>query len=235
MKLSSGINVKKEISSEKIDVVTIDGPAGSGKSTVARAVAKSLDYTFLDTGAMYRAVALGALNSNLRPEFDTNFNKFLENLDLSFQTSKQSMMIILDGRDVTQEIRRPDMGKWASDFSKLEAVRHFCSQKQRDIGCNGKVVAEGRDMGTVVFPDAKWKFFLTATLEERAKRRWLEERSRKNNSNYERVREWMQRRDTQDSNRKLAPLKPAQDARIIDTTDMQIHDVIIAITSQIKK
>jgi CMP/dCMP kinase len=208
-----------------IDVVTIDGPAGSGKSTIARSVADTLSFRFLDTGAMYRAVALGAVKKGIAVSDTDALAEYLEHLNLNIHYSDNTMNLVLDGRNVTDEIRQPGMSRHASNFSANKAVRNLCSSLQRQIGMSGKIVCEGRDMGTVVFPDARWKFFLTASVEERARRRWKELREKGQNISLMLVKDDIEYRDLQDSNRKLAPLKQASDARIIDTTNMTIQCV----------
>jgi CMP/dCMP kinase len=214
---------------EKLDIVAIDGPAGSGKSTVAKGVAERLGYSFLDTGAMYRAVAYGALSRGIPVEETCVLQGFLNRLDLTIRHEKDGMRLFLDGMDVTDGIRKKEMGQYASDYSKLPSVREYCSRLQRQFGQSGRIVCEGRDMGTVVFPDARWKFFLTASLEERAFRRWKELKDKGETITRDDIENSLKKRDYQDTNRDLAPLKPADDAVIIDTTDMTIEDVILKI------
>ncbi|MGB3975074.1 MAG: (d)CMP kinase [bacterium] len=211
---------------EMLNIVTIDGPAASGKSTVAGLVAEKLGYAFLDTGAMYRAIAFGALENGIPAEESGGLHAYLEDADLEIHYQNKVMHLVLNGRDITQLIRHKDMGQHASDYSKLHSVRVFCTDLQRRLGQSGKLVCEGRDMGTVVFPGARWKFFLTASLEERAIRRWRELKTKGENISLEEIKNSLMLRDLQDSNRALAPLKPADDAHIIDTTEMQIDGVV---------
>lgn len=218
----------------RIDVVTIDGPAGAGKSTVARTAARELGFTFLDTGAMYRAVALGAVEAGIGLKDDGALRRYLADLDLTIVPNPEVMILRLNGRDVTRDIRQPEMGQYASDYSTLSPVRAFCSRQQREFGRRGRVVCEGRDMGTVVFPDARWKFFLTASVAERARRRWAELRDRGEDPDRARIEQAIRERDRQDSGRALAPLKPAADAVIIDTTAMDLDAVVRAVVQRVK-
>jgi len=217
-----------------LDVITIDGPAGAGKSTVARAVARQLKYTFLDTGAMYRAVALGAVEAGIDRSDTAALERFLSNLDVTILPDPEVMGLRLNGRDVTRAIRRDEMGRHASDYSTVAAVRRFCSTRQREFGRRGGVVCEGRDMGTVVFPDARWKFFLTASVEERARRRWQELRDRGEHPDRNAIERAIRARDLQDSERALAPLKPADDATVIDTTDMPLDAVVRCVLDRVR-
>ncbi len=219
---------------EMIDVVTIDGPAGAGKSTVARTVARGLGFTFLDTGAMYRAVALGAVEAGIGVSDTNALTRYLAELDLVIVPNPEVMELRVNGRDVTRAIRRPEMGQYASDYSTLPAVREFCSRRQREFGGRGRVVCEGRDMGTVVFPDARWKFFLTASVAERARRRWAELRDGGEDPDRVEIKRAIRERDRQDSERALAPLKPAGDAVIIDTTELSLDEVVAQVIGRVR-
>jgi len=216
-----------------LDIVAIDGPAGAGKSTVARSVARRLKYTFLDTGAMYRAIALGAVRRNIAITDNQGMTEYLNELQLEVFPENEMMRLELNGEDVTEAIRQPEMSKYASDYSVLPKVRELCSRLQREFGEKGGVVCEGRDMGTVVFPDARWKFFLTASVDERARRRCSEEETRGQKSSFKDVLTSIKARDYQDSQRKLAPLKSADDAIDIDTTNMTLEQVIDTIIEHI--
>ena len=211
---------------DMLQIVTIDGPAASGKSTVAKLVAKKLKFQFLDTGAMYRAVAFGALENGITAEESSELRAYLKGMQLEIHYENSVMHLVLNGRDITQLIRHKDMGQHASDYSKLHSVRVFCTDLQRQLGQSGNLVCEGRDMGTVVFPDAEWKFFLTASLDERAFRRWKELKEKDQGITLEEIKNALKQRDFQDANRSIAPLKPADDARIIDTTKMEIDEVV---------
>ncbi|MBN1879591.1 (d)CMP kinase [bacterium] len=217
-----------------LEIVTIDGPAGSGKSTVARSVAEQMGYTFLDTGAMYRAVALGAIERNITATDLEKLTVFLNQIQLIVRSGQDMMRLYLDDIDVTETIRRPEMGQHASDFSRLEIVRNYCTRLQRRFGAEGRIVCEGRDMGTVVFPEARWKYFLTAALDERAMRRWKELQIKGEVIDYDDIRNSLKKRDFQDTNRDIAPLKPADDAVILDTTKMSIETVVSRIINDIR-
>ncbi len=214
----------------KKDIVTIDGPAGAGKSTVSRELAKRLGYTFLDTGAMYRAVAWAALEKGI----DLADSKGLEELCKGLELKIEASGIYVNSRDVSSLIRTPEIDRAASDVSRTPVVRDFLGKLQRQIGQKGKIVAEGRDMGTVVFPDARYKFFLTATPEERARRRQKQLEEQGKNVVYHNILMQIISRDEADASRSLAPLKPAVDAEIIDSSNLGLEEVIQRMIKKLK-
>jgi cytidylate kinase len=207
-------------------VVTIDGPTGSGKSTVSRLLAKRLNYPYLDTGAMYRVVALALKRARIGLHDEAAISKICSELYMRFVPEGDTTRVYLGKEDVTEAIREPDIDLLASDVSALEVVRSAMTRLQRKIGSQGPLVAEGRDMGTVVFPDAQHKFYVDASLEVRVDRRFQERQRRGESISREKVREDLIRRDDQDMNRFLAPLKPAKDATIIDTTELTLDQVV---------
>jgi cytidylate kinase len=208
-------------------LITIDGPAGAGKSTVSKLLAKRLGYIYLDTGAMYRAVAVLARdNEHSNPLDESTLEEICLGLDLEFVQKDGTSRLLANGRDVTEEIRQPEISSLASAVSAKAVVRERLSAIQRKMGKAGGVVLEGRDMGTVVFPEANVKFFLDASPEVRSKRRFLELEAEGQNTTVEEVHELMLARDRNDSNRQLAPLKPAEDAILVDSTDLQIEEVV---------
>lgn len=214
-------------SSGKGAVVTIDGPSGAGKSTISRLLAGRLKYTFLDTGAMYRAVGLKVNRKGIDPaDEDAVVAQVLNDLDLRLMPGGQDTIVIMDGEDVSEAIRTPEMGMVASRVSAERVVRQKLTELQRRIGKRGGIVAEGRDMGTVVFPDAECKFFLDATAEERARRRQLQLQEMGQLVDFEDILEQIVTRDRDDSARALAPLKPADDAIIVDSSKMTIDEVV---------
>jgi len=202
-------------------ILTIDGPAGAGKSSAGKLAAKRLNFTYLDTGAMYRAVALAVKENNLRIDED-EVSRLLPSLEIKLEGDK----IFLNGVDVSSKIRVPEMDLLASAVSRLKCVREFLGKLQRQIGEKGRIVAEGRDMGTVIFPDAAAKVFLTATPDVRAKRRLkqLEEKGIK--ADYQELVKQIKERDIADSTRDIAPLKPASDAMILDSSDKDLDTVV---------
>jgi len=206
-------------------LITIDGPSGAGKTTVSRMLAHRLGYRYIDTGALYRGVAWAAVSSGLDPEDDQGLEKLCSTLKLNFVTDPKGLRLILNDSDITDQIRTPEITIFASAASARPVVRHFLLDLQRELGKEKEVVFEGRDMGTVVFPDADVKFFLDASLKIRAKRRY-EELKLINPQSLEAVERDMNRRDKNDSTRDLAPLKPAKDAIRIDSTDLSIEAVI---------
>ncbi len=216
----------------KKKVVAIDGPSGAGKSTVAKAIAKKLGYFYLNTGAMYRAVALFLKEKGFNPG-EKIPPEIFNSVSLDFDNEGN---IYLNGENVSGKILSPEISKLASDFSKYPEVRKFLTEQQRKIGSSRPSVLEGRDIGTVVFPDAEFKFYLDASPEERAKRRYeqLKEKNPDLQISLEEILKQQLERDRQDSSREIAPLKKADDAIYIDTTGMEIEDVIEKILEIVK-
>lgn len=206
-------------------LITIDGPAGAGKTTTSRALARRLDYTYVDTGALYRGVAVAARDRGVSPEDDAALAELCPALDLRFVRRDGEDRLQLDGEDVSDRIRTPEITMLSSRVSARPPVRACLLAVQRRMARAGGVIFEGRDMGTVVFPEADVKFFLTADLDARAERRFEEFRDR-SEQDREAVREDMRRRDANDQGRALAPLKPAEDAVRIDSTGLPIEAVI---------
>ena len=206
-------------------VITIDGPAGAGKTTVSRALADRLGFRYVDTGALYRAIALAALRSGARSDDDVALAKLCDSLDLKFVSTADGQRLLDGEKDITNLIRTPEITMLASAVSARAPVRAYLLQVQRDMGRQKGVVFEGRDMGTVVFPDAEMKFFLDANLEIRAHRRYLQQRKKVSQKPQE-VQNEMRRRDQNDTTRDLAPLMPASDAVVIDSTDISVEEVI---------
>lgn len=216
-------------------IVAIDGPSGSGKSTVAALLAKKLGYMHLDTGAMYRAVALAAVLDNLAYDDAKGLDKLCEQIRLEMCRNDDVVSVYLNGRDVTEEIRSPEMSLGSSAVSAVPEVRSHMVRLQREIGSSGGIVAEGRDMGTVVFPDTPAKFYLDASPEERARRRWLQLKEMGMDEAPEKVRREMDERDQNDTSREHSPLKKADDAINIDTTGMSIDQVIEKLADKVKE
>jgi cytidylate kinase len=207
-------------------VIAIDGPVGAGKSTVAKLVARKLGYLYVDTGAMYRAVALKALRLGMDINDPIVMAMLAEATDIQLQQQEDgSVRVFLDGEDVTEAIRTPEVSEASSIVSAHEGVRKVLAERQKAMAKLGGVVMEGRDIQTVIAPDAEVKIFLTASLEERAKRRWLELQQKGISVSYEDVLQEVKERDERDKSRAIAPLKKAPDAVEIDTTQMTPEDV----------
>lgn len=207
--------------------IAIDGPAGAGKSTVAKEVARRLGYAYIDTGAMYRAVALAALRAGIPAQDVEALSNLAENAPISLGWGEDgSTRVYLDGQDVSREIRAPKVSRFVSKVAEVPGVRRHLTEKQRRLAASGRVVMEGRDIGTVVLPDAERKFFLTATVEERARRRYAEAAGEGHNISFEeQIREIMSR-DDRDASRGVAPLIQAPDAVMIDTTGKRSEQVV---------
>ncbi len=206
-------------------IVTIDGPAGAGKTTVSRRLAERLGFRYLDTGALYRGVAFEAASAAIAVENDRELALLCKNLKLSLLESEKGLRLIANGVDITDKIRMPDITMLASVLSARPMIRQYLLELQRDLGREKNIVVEGRDMGTVVFPDAEVKFFLDADSETRAKRRYLETKDA-SDQDFETIKKDMLRRDQNDRTRALAPLKPAPDAVILDSTELSIEEVV---------
>ena len=208
-------------------VIAIDGPAGVGKSTTARTLAKRLKYVLVDTGALYRGVALAARDRGIDWGDEVAVAKLAEELKLGFARQEDGTpRLLINETDRADEIRTPEMSKGASQVSAYPGVRNALLGIQRGLGANGGVVLEGRDIGTVVFPDAEVKLFLTASPEERAKRRVLDLRARGMEADEGEILSQIQSRDKADSGRAVAPLKPAEDAVMLDSTQLDLEAVV---------
>ena len=207
-------------------IIAIDGPAGVGKSTVAKLLAARLGYLYLDTGALYRAVAWKVLREKTQPEDAERVCQLLSTTSIHMHFQHGSMQVLVDGHDITGELRTPDVTASASVVSAIPAVREWLLPIQRQIGQRGSVVAEGRDMGTTVFPTAPLKFFLDADATVRADRRHRELVSAGHNGPLEKTYQDLSGRDSRDRNRAVAPLVPAADARHIDTSALSVEEVV---------
>lgn len=207
-------------------IITIDGPAGAGKSTLARELARCLNWSYLDTGALYRAIAHTALQRNISPEDRAAVEEMARGLSLTVEPRPDGTAIMVDGRDVTSELRTPEISRIVSAISAWPGVRETLLSTQRTLGAKGEVVAEGRDMGTVVFPNAGLKFFLYAAPESRAKRRHLEFESCGTEVPLGTVLSDIIERDKADISREVSPLKAAPDAVTIDSTNLNVDSVL---------
>ena len=215
--------------------VAIDGPAGAGKSTVARAAAKEIGFIYVDTGALYRAVGVNALRKGIDTKDKAAVAASLADIsvDLVFENGEQK--VLLNGENVSAEIRTPPASMAASDVSAVPEVRAFLFDLQRDIAKRNSCIMDGRDIGTVVLPDAKVKIFLTASPEERATRRYKELVEKGTDVKYEDVLAELIERDYNDSHREIAPLKPAEDGVILDTTGLSLEESIASIVKILKE
>ena len=213
-------------------IVAIDGPVGAGKSVVARALARELGFSYLNTGAMYRAAALAAHAAGIGPDdanVEARLSRVLAGITIRFDGEK----IILNDRDVSASVGEPEIGDLASRFSAIGVVRARMRELQRAAGADGAVVMEGRDIGTAIFPDAEFKFFLDAGVKTRARRRFEELKHKGASITEDQVLEQLIERDRRDSGRELAPLKRADDAVAIDSTNLSIEAVVAAMKAQI--
>lgn len=217
---------------EPIFSVALDGPAGAGKSTMARAAAKRLQFVYVDTGAIYRTLAYAVLQNNINPADTEAVAVLLPTLSLSMRWERDAQHMLLGNEDVTDRIRRPEISRYASLISAQTAVRDFLLETQRAVAREHSVIMDGRDIGTVVLPDADVKIFLTASAEVRAKRRFLELNGAES---YEEVLREMQERDWRDMHREIAPLRRAEDAVVLDTSDLTLDESIEALVNIIRE
>lgn len=218
---------------ERVYNIALDGPCGSGKSTIAKLLSKELGITYLDTGAMYRAVAYYMLENNIDVANAEEVEKVLPNISIEMKDDGKQI-VILNGVDIADKIRTPEISKSASTVSKHPCVRLKMVELQRAIASKTSMVLDGRDIGSYVLPDAEYKFYITADIDVRAKRRYLELKD-KENTTLEAVKENMVARDKQDTERKLAPLVVAEGAYVIDTTNLSIEEVLNIVLKKVRK
>jgi cytidylate kinase len=216
-------------------IITIDGPAGAGKSTVSKALAKILSFIYLDTGALYRAVAYKVLDEGIVTNNEKEIIDLCSRLKINLKNIDDNLNVFVDNENVTDKIRTEEVGLLASHVSAIPDVRNMLLSIQREVGKEGGVVAEGRDMGTVVFPNADCKFFLDANIEERARRRYKELLMRGQIADYKETERDLNVRDRQDKERQVAPLIASQNAIIIDSTNMSVTEVVENIMSFINR
>ena len=217
-------------------VITIDGPAASGKSTVARLLAERLAASFLDTGAMYRAVTLAAMRAGVDMGDEEKLLGVMETSDFQFSAKEGKMVVCIDGVDVTEQLRNPEITASARHIASAPRVREKLVEMQRQFAAGQeKIVTEGRDLGTVAFGDADIKFYLTAEPSERARRRQAELRAKGVSESLEKVQRAIEERDKSDQSRTVGPLKPACDAIVVDSTDLSIEEVVEKLLSCVKE
>ena len=215
--------------------VAIDGPASSGKSTISKLIAKETNFLYLDTGAMYRATTLAFLRNNIAVVDNEAIKDLLENLVISFKNSDDGQLVFLNGDDVTREIRNLEVTRNVSAVSAIKAVRKKLVEMQRKIANNHSIIMDGRDIGTVVLPNAELKIYLVASVQARALRRFKENQEKGIDLSLEKLEEEIAHRDFLDSTRKESPLKKADDAIEIDTTSLSIQEVVSEITNLIQE
>jgi cytidylate kinase len=206
--------------------VAIDGPAGAGKSTAAKQLSAMLGAIYLDTGAMYRTVALAAIRRGIDTSDESALEEMLTKIKIEIKFGENGQVILLDGEEVNDQIRTPEVSLGASKVAVFPPVRHKMVEMQREIASKTTVVMDGRDIGTYVLKDAKYKFFLTATVEMRAKRRYEELKAKGMEADLEEIKRDIRFRDNNDSTREMAPLRQAEDAILIDTTNQTIEEMV---------
>ncbi len=213
------------------EVIAIDGPAGAGKSTVARKVAEKLGWQYIDTGAMYRALTLKVLREGLAEIDPDRIVSMAKNLNISLKDGRT----FLDGEDVSEKIRTPEVDRLVPEISKIPEVRKVMVELQRKMGKDGMVVLDGRDIGSVVFPDAKYKFYLDASPEVRAERILKDSKRKRKNVSFEELVKEIKKRDEVDSKRSVSPLRKVDDAIYIDTSKITVDEVVERILEEVKK
>lgn len=215
--------------------IAIDGPAGAGKSTIAKMAAKKLDFIYVDTGAMYRAMALYFLRRGIDAKDEKKIAEACEHINVTIAYQEGEQQVLLNGENVNAFIRTEEVSMMTSNTSKYPAVREKLLYLQRELAAANNVIMDGRDIGTCVLPDAELKIYLTASASERAKRRYLEQKERGVESDLAQIERDIIARDEQDMNREIAPLKQAEDAIYLDTSDMTIEEVVTKIVSLVQK
>jgi cytidylate kinase len=220
---------------QSMPVITVDGPGGSGKGTIAMRVAEKLGWHFLDSGALYRLVAVAAMDREVPATDEEALGQVARSLDVTFGISGEGMVILLDGNYITGRLRSEAVSVIASKIAAFPGVRSALVERQRAFRKSPGLVADGRDMGTVIFPDAILKIFLTANAQARAERRYKQLKDKGESVNLSRLFRDIKKRDERDSNRAISPLKPADDAHIIDSTELGIKEVLDIIEKLIDK
>lgn len=216
-------------------VVAIDGPAGSGKGTITKLVSQKMNLVNIDTGAMYRCVALKALRKNIASDEIKKIEKMLEDINIEIKREGENQIIFLDGEDVSKEIRTPKIDSCVAKFAALACVRNKITPLQREMGETQNIIMEGRDIGTMVFPNANVKIYLDASLEERANRRYKQNQEKGIEISYEEVLESIKQRHKLETQREIAPLIQAKDAIYIDSSNMTIEEVVDRVIEIIKE
>ena len=225
------MNIKYNLSKLKGKIIAIDGPAGSGKSTTAKIIADRLGYTYLDTGAMYRALTYYALKNNINPSDGEGLANVMTGLTINFENKNDSQHVFLGDEDITTAIRTPEVTRQVSEVSAHKKIREVMVEKQKELGNKGSIVAEGRDTTTVVFTNAHLKIYLRASIEERAQRRLIDLTKMGVTTSLKEIQDDIERRDNYDSNREHSPLTIAPDAIVIDTSNLSIEDQVEKIIS----
>jgi len=220
---------------ETVPVITIDGPGGSGKGTVALRLAKRLGWNFLDSGALYRLVAVAAIDRGISASDESSLSELARNLNVTFEIRDGAAVTLLDGKQADERLRSEAAGAFASRVASLPPVRAALIGRQRAFRRAPGLVADGRDMGTVIFPAAELKIFLTASAEERASRRYKQLKEKGENVTLSRLFRDIEKRDERDRTRLVAPLKPAVDAHIIDSTNLSVDEVLLKISNLLNK
>lgn len=215
--------------------IAIDGPAGAGKSTLSRMLAKKLGFIYVDTGALYRAIGLFCLNKGITVSDADKVCSALNEIDLKIKFENMEQQVVLNGKNVSPLIRTPEVSMAASNVSAIPAVREFLLNLQKDMAAKNNVVMDGRDIGTVILPKAEVKIFLTASAEERANRRFKEMIDKGEKADYNDVLDKIIKRDKADCEREIAPLKQAHDATLLDTTKMDLDEALIALINCVKE
>ncbi|MDD6326891.1 MAG: (d)CMP kinase [Lachnospiraceae bacterium] len=213
--------------------IAIDGPAGAGKSTIAKLVAKKLGYIYVDTGAMYRSIALYMIENGISQDDDTNIASACNKISIRIAYEDDTQHVYLNNEDVSVKIRMEKVGNMASVFAAKKAVRDKLLSLQRDIAAQNDCIMDGRDIGTHVLPNAEFKIYLTASVDTRAMRRYKELVEKGQDANLEQIKEDIKQRDYQDMNREIAPLKQAEDAVLLDSSNMTIDEVVAAICEKV--
>jgi cytidylate kinase len=221
--------------SNPVPVITVDGPGGSGKGTIAMRLAEKLGWHFLDSGALYRLVAVAAMDRGVQADEEGELGQVAKSLDVTFGISGEGMVILLDGNYITGRLRSEQVSVMASKVAAFPVVRAALVERQRAFRKLPGLVADGRDMGTVIFPDAVLKVFLTASAEARAERRYKQLKEKGESVNLSRLFRDIKQRDERDSNRAISPLKPAPDAHVIDSTELGINEVLQIIDDLIEE